>query len=394
MRTMRGLKLASLLGFTAILVGCGGTSASAGSSGAASPASAAAAAAPSGWDGVVAAAKSEGSVVIYAQPGTTYRQAVVGAFEKAYPDIKADAVFALPAERLSRITLERQAGRYLADVWVGGTTDAVTTLKEAKVVAPLTPDLALPEVTDANNWFQHKLWWADSAEPYTTLMFVGDVQGVVFVNTNMVDPSQFKSYMDILDPKWKGKIASTDVRNTGTGAAPARFVFHNQDLGANWFKRLFSEQNVQLSNDQAQLVNWVAQGTYPIGLFLSPAEVAVATKQGLPVKMVPAEQFKEGASIGPANGAVDLIDKAPHPNAAKVYINWLLSKDGQSAWQREIADNSLRSDIPKDGLNPQLVPKPDGNYVNSGTEEFSRAFGPATIRAPIDEGLKAAGQSG
>ena len=373
-----------------LLAGCGGTAAP--TSNTAAKASGAPAASGS-WDAIVAAAKKEGTVTIYAQPGTTYRQVIVTDFEKAYPDIKVDATFALPAERTSKVTLERQAGQYLVDLEVGGTTDAVTTMKPAGMLAPLQPELALPEVLDQNAWFQHKLWWADSAEPYTTLMFVGSVQGVMFVNTKMVDASALKSYADLLDPKWKGKIASTDVRNTGTGAAAARFVYQQKDLGPAWFKKLFSTQDVTLSNDQSQLTNWVAQGTYPIGLFLSPSEVENAAKQGLPVKMVPTDQFKEGASIGPANGALIMMDRAPHPNAAKVYIHWMLSKEGQMAWQREIGDNSLRTDIPKDSVDPALVPKDGVSYVNSGSEQFSRAFGPKTLAAPINEGLQAAGKA-
>ncbi len=347
---MRLLALLALL----FLAACGG---------AAAPSGSGAGAKPAGWDSLVDAAKKEGTVVIYAQPGTTYRNVIVAAFEKSYPSIKVDSVFVLPAERVSRLSLERQAGRYLADLWIGGTTDAVTTLKEGGMNVPLRPQLALPEVLDESAWFEHKLWWADSAEPYTTLMFVGGVQGVVFVNTKMVDAGVFKSYWDVLDPKWKGKIASTDVRNTGTGAAPARFVYKQPDLGPNWFRRVFAEMDVQISNEQRQLVDWVSQ------------------------------QFKEGASIGPSNGALTMIERAPHPNAAKLYANWLLSREGQVAWQREIGDNSLRIDIPKDMVSPVSVPKQGVSYVNSGTEEFSRAFNPATLRQPIDEGLRMAGKA-
>src|SRR5712692_5164267 len=140
----------------ALLAACGGSVGSGGCGAAGEPA---------GWDSLVEAANKEGTVVIYAQPGTTYRQAIVAAFEKSYPGIKADAVFVLPAERLSRLTLERQAGRYLADLWIGGTTDAVITLKEGGIDVPLRSQLVLPEVVDESAWFDHRLWWADSAEP-------------------------------------------------------------------------------------------------------------------------------------------------------------------------------------------------------------------------------------
>jgi iron(III) transport system substrate-binding protein len=222
-------------------------------------------------------------------------------------------------------------------------------------------------------------------------MFAGSDQPVIYVNSRLADPKAFTSYQDLFDPKWKGKIAATDVRNPGPGAAPARFMFKQPDLGPPFFTRLFAEMNVKLSDDQRQLIDWVGQGTYPIGLWLSQNEVDLAVKQGLPIGTVPAEQLKEGASIGPANGAVAMLDRAPHPNAAKFYLNWLLSRDGQIAWQHDVGDNSMRIDVPKNDLNPLVVPKDGVNYLNAGGEDFSRAFSPSTLRQPIDDGLKKAG---
>jgi len=195
----------------------------------------------------------------------------------------------------------------------------------------------------------------------------------VFVNRS-VDASQFTSYRDLLDPKWKGKLASTDIRNPGPGVAPSRFVRKSPELGPSFLTELFAPGNVKLSSEQRQLIDWVAQGTYPVGLFMDPGEVAIAIKQGLPITIVPPDQFKEGAAIGPNNAGVAMFDRAPHPTAAKVYINWFLSKEGQMAWQREVGDNSLRTDIPKDTVNPLFVPKPGVNYVNAGTAEIVTQF--------------------
>jgi iron(III) transport system substrate-binding protein len=369
-----------------LLAACGGQ--------AAAPASAGSGAAKPGgeWAVLQAAAKQEGTVTIYGPPGTPYRQMLVSDFEQANPGIHVEAIFVSPADRMSRVTLERQAGKYLADLWVSGTTPSVTDAKDAHFTQPLEPQLLLPEVKDESGWFQRKLWWADSQAPNTVLMFAGSVQATVFVNAKQVDPKSFTSYQDLLDPKWRGKIASTDIRNPGPGAAPARFLFKQPNLGPTFFTNLFAQQDIHLSEDQRQLIDWVAQGVYPIGIFLSQNEVDLAVKQGLPITTVPAEQLKEGGSIGPANGAVAMLDRAPHPNAAKLYLNWLLSKEGQTLWQKDVGDNSLRTDIPKDGLNQVLIPKDGVTYVNSGTEEFSRAFSPSTLRQPIEEGLKKAGK--
>ncbi len=375
---------------------CGGTStpgqAPAIASAPASAAAASGAAKPQGWDDLVAAANKEGAVSVYASQGSTYREMDVNTFQQAFPGIKVDAIFVSSAERLSRITLERQANKYLADVWISGTSDIVVTAKEAHLVQPLKPFLTLPEVVDESAWLDNRLWWSDASEPYVALEFEGGVVPIVFVNPKLVDPKQFTSYQDLLDPKWKGKIVATDIRNPGKGADPARFMYKNPQLGPPYLTRLFSEMQIKLSDDQRQLVDWVSTGAYPVGMFLAASEVLPAIKQGLSIAGVPADQFKEGGSIGPGAGAVAIVDKAPHPNAAKLYVNWLLSKAGQSAWQRITGGNSLRIDIPKDGLDPLQVPKPGVKYTPTGTEDYGR-LQTGVIKQLIDDAVKKGGQA-
>jgi iron(III) transport system substrate-binding protein len=358
------------------LAACGGQTAPASPTGSAGPASGVGKPASSGtsssWDDLVAAAKKEGAVTVFGTPGTPYRQVEVTEFEKAYPGIKVDGVFLPPNDGQSRIQLEREAGKFTVDIHLTPGGSQLQTFRDAKWISPLEPQLALPEVTDLTKWFGNKMQWVDSEQRYW-LLPVGSVLPIVFVNKS-VDASAFKSYRDLLDPKWKGKMASTDIRNPGPGVAPSRFVRKAADLGPSYVKELFAPGNVKLSTDQRQLIDWVAQGTYPIGLFLDPGEVAIAIKQGLPLAIIPPDQFKEGAAIGPNNAGIALMDRAPHPNAAKLYINWFLSRDGQSSWQREVGDNSLRTDIPKETVNPLFVPKAGVNYINAGTEDIVTQF--------------------
>ena len=86
-----------------------------------------------------------------------------------------------------------------------------------------------------------------------------------------------------------------------------------------------------------------------------------------------------------------LVDQAPHPNAARLYINWLLSREGQLAWQQSVQSPSLRTDIGREGLAAAQVPKPGVTYVDGGTEEYARLT-PSSIRDLITEGLEQAGR--
>jgi iron(III) transport system substrate-binding protein len=339
----------------------------------------------------VEAARREGRVVVYAPPGTEYRPAIAEAFERAYPGVRIEATYADINEQFTRLSAERTAGQYLADVWVSGTNPTVVTMKEGGMIVPLRPALTLPEVLDESAWLQNRLWWADAAEPYTTLMFQGGVNNIVSYNTAQVNPAEFSSYWDLLRPQWRGKIVATDVRRPGPGGVPSRFMYKQPDLGPEFIKRLFGETDVTLSSDQRQIVDWLSQGRYALGVFVSDREIEAAADQGLPVDVVGAERFKEGAPIGPAYGAVALVERAPHPNAAKLYVNWLVSRAGQTAWQQAVKGPSLRVDVPKEGLPRRQVPRPGVTYVDGGTEEYARLT-PTAIRDLITEAVDRPGR--
>jgi iron(III) transport system substrate-binding protein len=344
---------------------------------------------PDGWDALVEAAKKEGSVVVLGPPGQTPRQAVVDEFQKAYPGIKVEFNVGRLNDLWSRIQAERATQKYLWDLGFSGNTAPILA-KPVGALATLRPQLVLPEVTDESVWLDNRLWWVDSSEPRTTLDFQGNVQLIVVYNKNVVpDISQLTSYRDLLDPKWKSKMVSTDLRNSVVGGVPARFIYNTQELGAPFLEQLYAQQDIQISADQTQLVDWVASGQFAFGLFLSPQNVAVAIEQGLPIGYVPADQFKEGSVIGPSTGTISIFEPAAHPNAAKLLANWLLSRDGQVAWQRIVQAPSLRIDIPKDGVFPLFVPNPGKKYVHGGAEAFG-TFSDTAVQDAVDRGLRKA----
>jgi ABC-type Fe3+ transport system substrate-binding protein len=111
--------------------------------------------------------------------------------------------------------------------------------------------------------------------------------------------------------------------------------------------------DVGVTRDLRQYGDWLAAGKFPIAAFASAdrAELYKAREQGLPVDWFDPRAFKEGAPLSSSNGNLALMNHAPHPNAAKVAINWLLSREGQIVYQKlqEGAD-SLRTDIPKEDV--------------------------------------------
>jgi iron(III) transport system substrate-binding protein len=345
---------------------------------------------PAEWDKLVQAAKQEGSVVLYGPSGDTFYAALVTRFQKAFPEIKVESTLGVGAALLTRLNAERSAGRYIADVWVNGSTVALLGLKPNGGMKPLEPQLILPEILDKRAWLENTLWWNDGKAPNCNLSFAAILYPVAYFNTNMAKASQFRSYWDIADPKFKGKVCSNDIRIIGAGGVPASYMFKSPTLGAPWFKRFFGELDVVMGRDQRQLIDGLAQGRYAIAGFVSAEEAATAMNLGLPIAPVPINQLKEGCAIGPGGGAVSMIDRPPHPNAAKLYVNWLLSREGQTAFQEETKYASLRTDIPK----PKdliLAPEPGKSYVNAGAEKYGSLL--AGIGTMVTEILAKSGKA-
>ncbi len=182
-------------------------------------------------------------------------------------------------------------------------------------------------------------------------------RGTIFYNTKLVNAKEFKSYKDLLDPKWKGKILVDDPRKAGPGQATFTFFFLHPGLGPD-FIRALGKQQLTLSRDYAQEVDAIGQGRYPV-LLGTPDFIAIArAKQGVPIAIVDARQLKEGTDVSPASGNLALFNRAAHPNAAKVYINWLLSKEGQTIYARVNGYISARLDVPTDHAPAWRVPLP------------------------------------
>jgi len=305
------------------------------------------------WEKTVEAAKKEGQLNVYIGGW----EAVVesGAFQKAYPEIKVTWVGGRGGEAAKRILAERRAGKFIADVSSEGITSNYRSLHGAKSLDPITPALLLPEVTDESLWYQRRHRYIDPERQFV-FRYVGTQQtGNISYNTKVVKPKEICSVWDLVDARWKGKIIARDVRSPGPGNAPMRFFYHHPAIGPAFIKKLFGEMDVTLFRDFRQSIDWLASGKASLCFFCT--DIDKAKLQGLPVEEF--TNFKEGAALVTQYGTLALLNRAPHANAAKVFINWFLSRDGQIALQKSLARSaaetadSLRIDIPKDDVKPE-----------------------------------------
>ena len=317
------------------------------------------------WEKTLAAAKKEGQVNIYISGWGAVIES--GVFQKAFPEIKVTAVFGKGAQIAQRILSERRAGRYIADVVSDGINPNLTTFHANKMLDPVKPALILPEVVDESKWWRGKHHYADPEGQYV-FRYVGMPQsGSAYYHTRLVNPDEFKSVWDFLNPKWKGKIESRDFRDPGPGNGAMRFFYYNPDIGPNFLRRLFGEMEIAMFRDLRQGTDWLASGRFAI-CFGCGSDVDIAKSQGLPV-----DEFgpmKEGLGLVSQYGTLALLNKSPHPNAARVFINWFLSRHGQIALQKAVAKtgeggpDSMRIDIPKDDVPMRDRRRDNINYMD------------------------------
>jgi len=309
---------------------------------------------PEDWEQVLKAAKQEGKVAVIGFLAQEVRAALTEPFEKKY-GIPVDYLSSQGPEVPPRLSTERRAGKYLWDIFVGGTTTSLTSLIPMKTLDPLETTFILPEVSEARHWRGGSHEFVD--EGRQILVMILRQRGTLFVNPQLLDPKKLRSYKDLLEPQWKGKMVLHDPRIAGPGQATFTFFYLHPQLGPN-FIRALARQEPLILREFRQEADAVGQGRYPILIGGNEATVEQLVKQGVSLAFVEPRQLKEGSDISPGFGAVSLINRAPNPNAAKVYVNWLLSREGQTAFSRATGYVSTRVDVPTDHVFPWRVPLP------------------------------------
>ena len=261
----------------------------------------------------------------------------------------------------TRIIAEIRAGKVVADLFSGGANTNYEVLYQGKALDSIKSALILPEVLDESKWYEGRHRYTDPEQRHIFVYIADPSPSGFYYNTNLVSSKEFKSYWDLVAPKWKGKYVSQEPTSTGLGGG-LQFMYYHPELGPEFIKRLFGDMQPTLGRDRRQITDWLAQGKF--ALCVGCRDANRAKNQGLPVDELDNVDWKEGLELTTGGGSMSLIKGGPNPNAAKVFINWFLTRRGQIAMQKyndlygEDAPNSRRMDIPKDMLVPtnRLIP--------------------------------------
>jgi len=320
------------------------------------------------WQKIVAAAEQEGTVVINSQPNQVWRDYILREFPKAYPKITVN-LSVLPTEQfVARIRTERQVGKYLWDLGASGATSAFL-LEQDNALDPFLPELVLPEVNDAAVWGGWDQALVDAQRKYVFAMSAYLQPG--YYNAKLVPPALVErlGLKAMLEPQFVGKAAWHDPSLAGGGQAIGPLI--RAALGDDGLRKLIVDQKVVFYPQQQSVVEAMARGTALFGL-------------GPPVRSLIAPYVEAGAvgksdirsfgnspavayeSIG--GNCLYMINRRPHPNAARVFVNWMLTKQVQYEIAKALDMASRRHDIPS-ATDPDEMPMAGANYITPQRED-------------------------
>ena len=280
----------------------------------------AAAAAPArGADSaVVEAARREGKVVWYSTLIVDQSlRPLAAAFEAKYPGVKVDYLRQNSSDIVRRIMDETRAGSPQADVFDGNS--ALQPLKHAGLVAKWLPESAKAYPT---GYVDPEGYWGANHVTYISIA----------VNADQVPLAQRpKSFDDLLDPKWKGKMVWSTAPDIGTAASFVgnALAVMGQDKGMDYLRRLAKQDVVASLSSTRQILDQTMAGEYAISLQAWNHHVLISAQKGAPIVWIPIEPVPSTASI------TAMTANAPHPNAGKLLMDFVLSEEGQKIFVRE-----------------------------------------------------------
>lgn len=315
------------------------------------------------WDETLAKAKEEGEFVAVLGGGASrnYRP-IFKTFEDKF-GIRTVVSTGGGSRQADRILAERGAGKYKVDIFMVGPTTGVNRIIPNGAADPIQPILFLPEVVDKSLWFKGKHYYSDVEQKYI-FAFAGNVERspvAMRFNTDKLSIEEAKridSVWTFLDKRYAGKIVSIPP-GPGAGGTYFTAVVH-PDLGDKYLRRFFSsELNVKFTTDYRLIADGVAKGKYTMAIFAGSAgrDIDRLGNRGLPVEnfgRMLDHQLKERPTLqgtGAANNLM-VINRQPHPYATKLFVNWWLSKEGQTlrhTMSQQVPDQTFREDVTERG---------------------------------------------
>ncbi len=291
------------------------------------------------WERSVQEAKKEGQIVVGIPARPELRKQLETIFKPKF-GIEMDLLTARGPQNASRIAAEYAAGVKYFDVFIGG-SGTFESLAESGAVEPFDSLMLLPEVKEAKNWWGGHIWEDNVSTHRFLYSFIADAgTGGFWYNTEAAKAEELRSLDDFLRPKWKGKVGFLDPRTPGSGQSIWSFLW---DVKGESYLRKLLQQDMFVSRDQRQLADALARGRLALALGVSFYTLDNFLTANLPIKELPTP--KEGLPSSNGSGVIGVVKNPPHPHAAKVFVNWLLSREGQELYTKSMRQATRRIDV-------------------------------------------------
>lgn len=278
---------------------------------------------------LVEGAKKEGKLVVYSSVSASDTATLVKSFQAKYPFIKATFLRLGSGRLMTKIFQEAQAGAHNADVFQTGSLEVYLFKKKGLVGKYLSPE---------RKFYQD---YFKDAEGYSTSFYF--TPKVISYNTRMVSPDKApKSYHDLLLPQWKGQMGMPGD-NPGVRWFIGMMKRVGDDKGADFMRRLAAQQ-LKYQAGITEATALMVAGEYPILVFTNADSIEELKRKGAPVEWVADEPVTTTQTV------LGLASRAANPNSAKLYIDFILSREGQEiirSFQRIPARSEIESDPPK-----------------------------------------------
>jgi iron(III) transport system substrate-binding protein len=304
------------------------------------------------WDRTVAAAKQE-KLVVVTQPSSLEKE-VIADFQKAFPDIPVEHTGARPSDISPKVITEQQNGVFAWDVMQGPGNNMNNVLLPAGAYQDIQPFFLLPDVTDNSKWGGGGFEMYSS--PKGRFIFNDFVQysntSAVFINRDKIPATDLKDFDDLLKPQFKGMFVADDCTVAAHGLSTLWGLYNSK--GEDFVRRLLSEQKPVFQDTIRITTEWIATGRYPIAIGMDVPTLLEFQKNGVGGNVDRLKAYQANAR------GLAVFKNAPHPNAAKVYVNWALTREGQASWVQASQKwnppgwNSRRLDVPPSDTENQI----------------------------------------
>ena len=312
------------------------------------------------WTATVEAARHEGELTVAASPNLFRRDFLAARWKADFPDVKLTLATVRGSNFLPMVATERNAGRFLWDVFQSGPTTAIEAARQG-YFDPLRPELVLPEAADAKVWGGWDDAFYDEKREYV-IGLVSDVDAPYY-NAALVPPDKVAAsgLKLLLDPSLKGRIVWYDPRLEGPGSLFLPLLA--RELGDDGLRALIVDQQPVFVNNLNAVAEAMARRKAAVALAGQPkADLREFLKAGVALDIRSFGPSPSTAYRSTDGSALALFNRRPHPSAARVFANWYMTKAISAGVAEATRFDSRRADIPP--LDPDNAPRAGGDYVD------------------------------